>query len=210
MNFRRALLLLLLLGCATFVSAGPKSVPKVADLSVAGIGLNDSKSSRAVLRTDPALIENDTEMPHGMAVNKAGTQVLTFYFHYSGEVMSFSEFKVSLASETKLPAKTIKLANVATFATGKGVKLVYPRRSLSRSSVRGRRDHQPGARSFSTIGSRTPKLVSCLTTLRNSISALILSRVESWQSFALDFVIHDDFRYQMRTSDCGLRPITNT
>jgi hypothetical protein len=130
MNIRPAfLLVLVLLGSATFVSAGPKSIPKVADLSVAGIKLNDAKSSRAVLgreissSTDPALIEDNTEMPHAFAVNKAGTQVLTLYFHYGGEVMAFSEFKVSLASETKLVVKPIKLTGVATFVTGKGLKL---------------------------------------------------------------------------------------
>jgi hypothetical protein len=106
-----------------------ESVPKVADFSVAGIKLNDAKSSRAVLGrkissgTDPALIEDDTEMPHAMAINKAGTQVLTLYVHYGGEIMAFSEFRVSLASETKLTGKPIKLAGVATFVTGKGIKL---------------------------------------------------------------------------------------
>ena len=130
MNFRPAfLLLLVLVGSATSVSAGSKSVPKVADFSIAGIKLNDAKSSLAVLgreissETDPALIEDNTEMPHAMAVNKAGTLVLTFYFHHGGEVMAFSEFKVSLASETKLTGKPIKLASVAKFATGKGIKL---------------------------------------------------------------------------------------
>jgi hypothetical protein len=49
MNFRSAFLpVLVLLGSATFVSAGPKSIPRVADLSIAGIKLDDAKSSRAV------------------------------------------------------------------------------------------------------------------------------------------------------------------
>jgi hypothetical protein len=130
MNFRSAFLpVLVLLGSATFVSAGPKSIPRVADLSIAGIKLDDAKSSRAVLgreissSTDPALIEDNAEMPHAIAVNKAGTQVLTLYVHYGGEVMAFSEFRVSLASETNLTGKPIKLAGVATFVTGKGIKL---------------------------------------------------------------------------------------
>ena len=130
MNFRPAfLLLLVLMGSATLVPAGSKSVPKVADSSVAGIKLNDATSSKAVLgreissETDPALIEDNKEMPHGMAINKTGSQVLTFYFHYGAEVMAFSEFKVSLASKTKLTEKPIKLAGVATFVTGKGIKL---------------------------------------------------------------------------------------
>ena len=130
MSFRRAfLLLLLLIGSATFVLAGPKSVSKVADISVAGIKLVDAKSSRVVLgreissSTDPALIEDDTEMPHAFAINKAGTEVLTLYFHYGGEVMAFSEFKVSLKSESKLTSKPIKLAGTANFVTGKGIKL---------------------------------------------------------------------------------------
>ena len=120
---------LALCGSATSVSAEPESVPKVADFSVAGIKLNDAKSSRAVLgreissRTDPALIDDNTESPHAMAINKAGTQVLTFYFHEGDEVMAVSEFKISLASETKLTGKPIKLAGIATFVTGKGIKL---------------------------------------------------------------------------------------
>jgi hypothetical protein len=133
------IMFLALCGSATSVSAEPESVPKVADFSVAGIKLGDAKSSRAVLGrkissgTDPALIEDDTEeMPHAMATNKAGTQVLTFYFHYGDEVMAFSEFKISLASETKLTGKPIKLAGVATFVTGKGIKLGLSEAQLTR------------------------------------------------------------------------------
>jgi hypothetical protein len=62
-------------------------------------------------------------MPHALAVNKAGTEVLTFFFHYGGEVMAFSEFKISLTSKTKLAGKPLKLARVATFVTGKGIRL---------------------------------------------------------------------------------------
>jgi hypothetical protein len=130
MSFRRAfLLLLVLVSSATLVSAGSKSVPRLADFSVAGIKLNDAESSQAVLgreissETDPALIEDNKEMPHAFAINKAGTQVLTFYFHHGGEVMAFSEFKVSLTSETKVTGKPIKLAGIRTFVTGKGIKL---------------------------------------------------------------------------------------
>jgi hypothetical protein len=132
------LLLLVLVGSVTSVSAGSKSVPKVADFSVAGIKLGDAKSSRAVLGreissgTDPALIDDNTESPHAMAINKAGTQVLTFYFHEGDEVMAVSEFKVSLASETKLTGKPIKLAGVATFVTGKGIKLGLSEAQLTR------------------------------------------------------------------------------
>jgi hypothetical protein len=142
MNRTLTTALCLALGAETCLRAQDEpqkeSVPKVADFSVAGIKLNDAKSSRAVLgrkissSTDPALIEDDTEMPHAMAINKAGTQVLTLYVHYGGEIMAFSEFKISLASETKLTGKPIKLAGVATFVTGKGIKLGLSEAQLTR------------------------------------------------------------------------------
>ena len=58
--------------------------------------------SEISLDTDPALIEDNTEMPHGMAVNKAGTQVLRSTFITAARSTAFSVFKVSLTSETKL------------------------------------------------------------------------------------------------------------
>jgi hypothetical protein len=135
---RLLIIFLALCGSASSVSAEPESVPKVADFSVAGIKLNDAKSSRAVLGreissgTDPALIDDNTDSPHAMAINKAGTQVLTFYFHEGDEVMAISEFKISRASETKLTGKPIKLAGVATFVTGKGIKLGLSEAQLTR------------------------------------------------------------------------------
>ena len=130
MNFRRLLLHpVLLIASAPLALAGPKSVRKTADVSITGIRLNDAKSSRVVLGreissgTDPALIEDNTEMPHATATNKTGTEVLTFFFHPGGEVMAFSEFKVSLVSEAKLTGKPIKLARIASFVSGKGIKL---------------------------------------------------------------------------------------
>jgi hypothetical protein len=202
MNFRPAFFLLLgLVGSATSVSAGSKSVPKVADFSVAGIKLNDAKSSQAVLgreissETDPALIEDNTEMPHAMAINKAGTQVLTFYFHYGGEVMAFSEFKVSLTSETKLEGKPIKRAGVTTFVTGKGIKLGLSETQLIK--ILGPPQEKSSTNEGVVLDYRikdpeTSELLGYPS--ETSITAPTPSKPESSRSFALDFIIHDSRR----------------
>ena len=115
---RSALLLLAALSTVATASA-TVDVPRCADVSVAGIGLDDPKSVEAVVGTE--IVLHDADLPYAHYLNRDRTESLELVFHPGSVFHSFNEFRVRKAQPSDRSANALK--PVATFRTGKGIHL---------------------------------------------------------------------------------------
>lgn len=116
--------------CCLMADARAESeIPRLADISVSGIFLMDSKSTSKTLGISPAPIESDDDFPLVQVCNSKTTEVLTLVFHYGSIRDSFSEFRVRNISNA--PANSIMPPKgIDHFATGKGIRLGISKKDL--------------------------------------------------------------------------------
>jgi len=115
--------------CSTEHVRAESEIPRQADISVSGIFLSDSESTRKILGTPPAPAESGDDFPVVQVCNSKATEVLILVFHYGDLRDSFNEFRVRNIS--KLPADCITLPQeIDHFVTGKGIHLGMSKKDL--------------------------------------------------------------------------------
>ncbi len=99
----------------------PRSIPRCADISMAGIFLENRTSAEGVLGHKIALVDS-LDLPEARYWNQAKSEILTVIFHPGDIINTFSEFKVTLAGDASDTAGAHR-TRVPSFVSGKGVRI---------------------------------------------------------------------------------------
>jgi hypothetical protein len=127
-------------GCITFFIAliicylaayaiAETEIPRQADISVSGILLSNSESTRQILVNPPRPTEMDDDFPVIQICNSNNTEILTLVFHHGDTKDSFNEFRIQNISKV-LTGCIIPPKVISRFVTGKGIHLGISKEEL--------------------------------------------------------------------------------
>jgi hypothetical protein len=130
MNYKSALVTVILLFTFVVLVKAETDIPRQADISVSGIFLDDPQSTRKVIGNSVEPKYGDV-FPTIEICNSKKTEILTLAFHHGNIRDSYSEFYIR--SISKPPADCISPSKqIEHFITGKGIHLGMSKQDISK------------------------------------------------------------------------------